>query len=71
MSINLENQIIIIDEAHNIEDSSRDAASVLITKFQLEQANADLNKTIDPNAFHHPNEENINVCRYFIAGVRY
>ena len=33
MDINLNNQIVILDEAHNIEDSARDAASA---KFKLE-----------------------------------
>ena len=69
MSIGLENQIIIIDEAHNIEDSSRDAASVLITRFQLEQACLDLNKVIDPNLCQ-PEEDVRNVCQFFIETVK-
>ena len=68
MSINLSEQIVIIDEAHNIEDSSRDAASVLITKSQIEQAITDLNKILDKTSLNQSDEER-SVCRYFVAIV--
>ena len=71
MQLSVNEQIIIFDEAHNIEDSSRDAASVLITKFQLEQAIADLNKVLDPKSFFATSEENVPVCHYFIEIVSY
>ena len=35
MRINLTDQIVIIDEAHNIEDSCRESTNSLITKIQL------------------------------------
>ena len=41
MSIKLDDNIVIIDEAHNIEDSLREAASVYITKYQIEEAISD------------------------------
>ena len=42
MDIRLENQIVILDEAHNIEDSSRGAASWSVTPNSLDEAMKDL-----------------------------
>ena len=42
MQINLKNQIVVLDEAHNIEDVSREAASVTISLLQLEETKQDL-----------------------------
>ena len=79
MSIGLDEQIVIIDEAHNIEDSSREAASVLITKYQVEQAIGDLNKIINGPAIHKqidgktikiPSDDDRSVCHYFVGIVR-
>ena len=36
MDINVKDEIVVLDEAHNIEDSARDAASVCITSVELE-----------------------------------
>lgn len=36
MNINLKDQILIVDEAHNIEDACRESTTFFITKFQLE-----------------------------------
>ncbi len=36
MKINLDDSIVIVDEAHNIEDSCRESTTSLITKLQLE-----------------------------------
>lgn len=36
MSINLKDQIVIVDEAHNIEDACRESTTFFISKFQLE-----------------------------------
>jgi len=36
MKINLDDAIVIVDEAHNIEDSCRDSTTSLITKLQLD-----------------------------------
>ena len=38
MEIDLKDQIIILDEAHNMEDSSREAGSGSLTTDQLNQA---------------------------------
>jgi Rad3-related DNA helicase len=78
MSIGLDEQIVIIDEAHNIEDSSRDAASVLITKYQIEQAMTDLNKLLngkvymkenDGKMIEVPSPEDLNICGFFVGIV--
>ena len=37
MEINLKDQIVIVDEAHNIEDSAREGASDLFTDEQLDK----------------------------------
>lgn len=42
MMINLKDQIVVLDEAHNIEDSSREAGSIQLTTIQLEEARKDL-----------------------------
>ena len=44
MEIHLKDQIVVLDEAHNIEDSAREAASVSITTVQLEEAMAELDQ---------------------------
>jgi hypothetical protein len=41
--LNLKDEIIIIDEAHNIEDSCRDSTTFTITKSQLEISKTELN----------------------------
>ena len=42
LDINLKNQIVILDEAHNIEDSARDAASWKVTQENVREAIQDL-----------------------------
>jgi len=42
MDITLTNQIVILDEAHNIEDSSREAASLSVSQADLLDAMHDL-----------------------------
>ena len=42
MDIHLKDQILILDEAHNIEDSSREATGFTFTQTQLEDARGDL-----------------------------
>ena len=42
MDIGLVDQIVILDEAHNIEDSSREAASWSVTPHHLDEAMTDL-----------------------------
>lgn len=40
MEIDLENAIVILDEAHNIEDAAREAGCLEVTLDDLEQAAA-------------------------------
>ncbi|XP_065663878.1 Fanconi anemia group J protein homolog isoform X6 [Hydra vulgaris] len=47
MSINIDDGIVILDEAHNIEDASREAASSILTVLELEEAKRDLQFMID------------------------
>ena len=35
MLIDVENKVIILDEAHNMEDSAREAASLSLTQVQI------------------------------------
>ena len=44
MEINIKDEIIILDEAHNIEDFSREAASYTVSSKQLTSAIADLDQ---------------------------
>ncbi len=43
MEISLKDQIVILDEAHNIEDSARESASSSVALDQLNEAADDLN----------------------------
>lgn len=38
MDISLKNHVVVLDEAHNIEDSSREAASCTITQMEMREA---------------------------------
>jgi Rad3-related DNA helicase len=42
MEISLSNQVIILDESHNMEDAAREAASFILTQKQLQAATFDL-----------------------------
>ena len=44
MEISLKNQIVILDEAHNIEDSSREAASYSVKQDTLQEGVEDISK---------------------------
>ena len=37
MLIDLADQVVVLDEAHNMEDSAREAASLTVTSVQLEE----------------------------------
>ena len=37
MLIEVENMVIILDEAHNMEDSAREAASLSVNKIQISE----------------------------------
>lgn len=65
MNINLTEQIVIIDEAHNIEDTCRDSASILITRFQLEQAKNEMQPMLDL----HPDPQVVQALTFFVEAV--
>ena len=44
MEIDLRDQLIVLDEAHNVEDSARDAASLTLTAVDLQNVLEDLDK---------------------------
>lgn len=44
MLLEIENKVIILDEAHNMEDSARDAASLSVTNLQLTDVSKEINK---------------------------
>lgn len=44
MGIDLQDQIVVLDEAHNIEDFSRDAASFKVTLEELKTASEEMGK---------------------------
>ncbi|CAK8697218.1 unnamed protein product [Clavelina lepadiformis] len=46
MSINLKDQVVIVDEAHNIEDTSREAAGFTVEESELVNTIADLDHMI-------------------------
>eukprot|EP00057_Strongylocentrotus_purpuratus_P023977 XP_011678451.1 PREDICTED: Fanconi anemia group J protein homolog [Strongylocentrotus purpuratus] len=46
MEIDLKDQVVILDEAHNIEDSAREAASLTVTSEQLKDATDELDKLL-------------------------
>ena len=44
LDINLKDQIIVLDEAHNVEDSAREAASLTLTAVDLQNTLDELDK---------------------------
>lgn len=42
MLIDLREQVVVLDEAHNMEDSAREAASQTVTSVQLEDVSKEL-----------------------------
>lgn len=44
MDISLKDQIVVLDEAHNVEDSARDAASLTLTAVDLQNTLDDLDR---------------------------
>ena len=44
MAINLRHHVVVLDEAHNIEDCSRDAASCTVFSVDLQDARDDIDK---------------------------
>ena len=52
MEISLKDAVVILDEGHNIEDASREAASFVATKADAQHAIDELNGTIQYSAQH-------------------
>ena len=44
MEIKVKGQVLILDEAHNMEDSSREAASFTTTQEEMQEAMGDFEK---------------------------
>ena len=44
MEINLKDQIVVLDEAHNVEDSAREAVSLTLTAVDLQNTLDDLDR---------------------------
>lgn len=49
MEINLKDQVVILDEAHNIEDCARESASYSVTDTQLKLAREELDTMVNNN----------------------
>ncbi|XP_071790208.1 Fanconi anemia group J protein homolog [Asterias amurensis] len=62
MEISLKGQIVVLDEAHNIEDSAREAASLSVTANQLED-------TVDELEHHIENKWRRKPCRILHAVI--
>lgn len=44
MEIDLKDQIVVLDEAHNVEDSARESASLTLTAMDLKETMDDIDK---------------------------
>ncbi|XP_072548054.1 Fanconi anemia group J protein [Salminus brasiliensis] len=49
MEINLQGQIVVLDEAHNIEDCARESASFTLNQAQLQQAREEIDSLVSYN----------------------
>lgn len=49
MDINLKGHVVILDEAHNIEDSARESVSYGVTENQLRAAQEELDFMVNNN----------------------
>lgn len=52
MLIDVENRVIILDEAHNIEDSAREAASLSITSEELTEVTNEIEEIRELAVYH-------------------
>lgn len=59
MDINLKDQIIVLDEAHNVEDSAREAASLTLTAVDLQNTLDELDKLGNETMILHQSKRNI------------
>jgi Fanconi anemia group J protein len=69
MSIDLEEQIVLLDEAHNIEDFSRDAASFTLTLEQLQTTSEELDKMVKANMLPKSHQTMRHLCDILIEWI--
>ncbi|XP_069337183.1 Fanconi anemia group J protein [Eulemur rufifrons] len=62
MDLNLKEQVVILDEAHNIEDCARESASYSITEVQLRFARDELDSLVNSNIRRKDHEPLRAVC---------
>lgn len=62
MDINLKGQIVVLDEAHNIEDCARESASYTINQAQLREAREDLEAMVTYNIRRNHHEPLLAFC---------
>lgn len=62
MEIYLKDQVIILDEAHNIEDCARESASYRVTETQLRSAREELDTMVNNNIRQKDHEPLRAVC---------
>lgn len=62
MDINLKGQIVVLDEAHNIEDCARESASYTINQAQLREAREDLEAMVTYNIRQNHHEPLLAFC---------
>lgn len=59
MDINLKDQVIVLDEAHNVEDSAREAASLTLTAVDLQNTLDELDKLGNETMILHQTKRDI------------
>lgn len=62
MEINLKGQVVILDEAHNIEDCARESVSFSVTESQLRAAREELDSMVNNNIRQKDHEHLRAVC---------
>ncbi|XP_053363401.1 Fanconi anemia group J protein [Clarias gariepinus] len=62
MDINLKGQIVVLDEAHNIEDCARESASFTLNQAQLREARDDLEAMVTYNIRRNQHEPLLAFC---------
>lgn len=65
MNIKLKDNIVIVDEAHNVEDACRESTTFFITKFQIENGIKELKEIVN---FFSDGDIN-NAAHYFLRVV--
>lgn len=62
MDIKLKEQVVILDEAHNIEECARESASYSVTEVQLRFARDELDSLVNNNVRKKNHEPLRDVC---------